>query len=131
MRANKIHELPGWALRFEMDEPDGIVVVATGLDGAIIGFASAGPGRDEDAPTEWELYGVNVLAAHHGTGIADQLVDAVLAQRPASLWVIRENGRAQAFYRRRGFSMEGATKVHEGSGATEIRMVRLPAAAER
>ena len=114
-----------------MDEPDGIVVVATGLDGAIIGFASAGPSRDEDAPTAWELYGVNVMAAHHGTGVADQLVDAVLAQRPASLWVIRENGRAQAFYRRRGFSMEGAAKVHEGSGATEIRMVRLPVSAER
>ena len=114
-----------------MEEPDGIVVVATGLDGAIIGFASAGPSRDEDAPTAWELYGVNVMAAHHGTGVADQLVDAVLAQRPASLWVIRENGRAQAFYRRRGFSMEGAAKVHEGSGATEIRMVRLPVSAER
>ena len=32
--------------------------------------------------------------------------------------------RARAFYRRYGFSVEGAAKVHEGSGAPEIRMIR-------
>ncbi|MDQ1538866.1 MAG: hypothetical protein QOE58_3259, partial [Actinomycetota bacterium] len=80
-----------WKLRFEVDEPDGIVVVATGPDDEIVGFASAGPTRDEDAPTEWELYAINVLAAHHGSGIANQLMSAAIAQRPASLWVVRDN----------------------------------------
>ena len=107
-----------------MDEPDGIVVVATGSDGEIVGFASAGPTRDEDAPTQWELYAINVLAEYHGTGVADQLITAVIATRPATLWVVRENTRAQAFYRRYGFGIESATKAHEGSGASEIRMVR-------
>lgn len=120
-----------WRLRFEMDEPDGIVVVATGLDGEIVGFASAGPSRDEDAPSEWELYAVNVLAAHHGTGVADQLITAVIAQGPATLWVVRDNARAQAFYGRHGFRVQGATKVHQGSGASEIRMVRRSRAADR
>jgi ribosomal protein S18 acetylase RimI-like enzyme len=114
-----------------MDEPDGIVVVATGLDGAIVGFASAGPSRDEDAPTEWELYAVNVLAAHHGTGVADRLVTAVVAKRPATLWVVADNGRARAFYRRYGFGVEGATKIHEGTGAPEIRMIRRSGAVDR
>ena len=113
-----------WRLRLEMDGPDGIVVVATGPDGEIVGIASAGPTRDEDAPTEWELYAINVLAAHHGTGVADQLLTAVIAQRPATLWVVRDSARAHAFYRRHGFGVEGATKVHEGTGAPEIRMVR-------
>ena len=114
-----------------MDEPDGIVVVATGPDGEIVGIASAGPTRDEDAPTEWELYAINVLAAHHGAGVADQLIAAVIAQRPATLWVLSGNARAQAFYRRHGFGVEGATKVHEDTGAPEIRMVRRLAAPGR
>ena len=113
-----------WRLRFEMDEPDGIVVVATGSDGEIVGFASAGPTRDEDPPTQWELYAINVLAEHHGTGVADRLITAVVAERPATLWVVMENTRAQAFYHRYGFGIEGATKAHEGTGASEIRMVR-------
>jgi ribosomal protein S18 acetylase RimI-like enzyme len=113
-----------WRLRFEMDEPDGIVVVATGRDGEIVGLASAGPTRDADAPTEWELYSINVLAAHHGSGVADQLIAAAVAGRPATLWVLLDNLRAHAFYRRHGFSVEGGSKIHEGSGATEIRMIR-------
>jgi ribosomal protein S18 acetylase RimI-like enzyme len=117
-----------WRLRFEMDDPDGVVVVATGRDGEIVGIASAGPTRDQDAPTEWELYSINVLAAHHGSGVADQLITAAVAQRPATLWVVRDNPRADAFYRRHGFGVEGASKIHEGSGATEIRMIRNKAA---
>jgi L-amino acid N-acyltransferase YncA len=113
-----------WRLRFEMDEPDGVVVVATGRDDEIVGIASAGPTRDQDGLTEWELYSINVLAAHHGSGVADQLITAAVAQRPATLWVIRDNARADTFYHRHGFSIEGATKIHEGTGAIEVRMIR-------
>lgn len=113
-----------WRLRLELDEPDGIVVVATGPDDEIVGIASAGPTRDKGEPTDWELYAINVIAAHHGTGVADQLIAAAISQRPATLWVLSENARAQAFYRRHGFTVAGATKVHEATGAPEIRMVR-------
>ena len=113
-----------WRLRFEMDEPEGIVVVATQRDGEIVGLASAGPTRDADALTDWELYSINVLAAHHGSGVADQLIAAAVAERPVTLWVLLDNPRAEAFYRRHGFSIEGATKIHEGSGAIEVRMIR-------
>ena len=114
-----------------MDEPDGVVVVATGPDDEIVGIASAGPTRDDDARTPWELYAINVHAAHHGTGVADQLITAVVAQRPATVWVLRDNARARAFYRRHGFGVDGATKIHDGTGAPEIRMVRPMPAAER
>ena len=120
-----------WKLRFEMDEPDGTVLVATGPDGEIVGFAAAGPTRDEDAPTDWELYAINVLADHHGTGVADQLIIAAVAERPATLWVVNDNARAEAFYRRHGFSVEGATKLHDGTGASEMRMVRRSGVGDR
>jgi ribosomal protein S18 acetylase RimI-like enzyme len=106
-----------------MDEPDGIVVVSTGPDGEIVGLASAGPTRDDDAPTRWELYAINVLAAQQGTGVADQLIDAVVGHRPTTLWVVRDNARAHAFYRRHGFSDEGRTRFHESTGDPEIRMI--------
>ena len=114
-----------------MDEPDGVVVVATALEGEIVGFASAGPTRDADAPTGWELYSINVMAAHHGTGVANQLIASAIAARAATLWVVKDNVRAHAFYRRHGFSVEGATGFHEGTGAPEIRMVRRSIPVER
>ena len=118
-----------WRLRLEVDQPDAVVVVATaGEAEEAVGFASGGPSRDADAPTAWELYAINVLAAHHGSGVADDLLRAVVGQRAASLWVLVGNGRAQAFYRRHGFAPDGATQVHEGTGTPEIRMVRGAAA---
>ena len=118
-----------WRLRLEVDEPDSVLVVATaGGDDELIGFASGGPSRDADAPAEWELYAINVLAAHHGSGVADDLMASVVGDRAASLWVLEGNARAQAFYRRHGFTPDGAGRMHEGTGAPEIRMVRGAAA---
>lgn len=97
--------------------------------GRIVGFASAGPSRDDDGPTEWELYVVNLVSEVHGTGLADQLLDRVLGDRDASLWVVEGNARARAFYARRGFTEEGARSVHEPTSAPEIRMVRRRAPA--
>lgn len=90
----------------------------------IVGIATAGVSRDPDAPTPWELYSINTLASVHGTGLADELLAAAVGERPASLWVLVTNARAQAFYRRHGFVADGATKVHEASGVDEVRMVR-------
>ena len=113
-----------WLIRLEVDEPESRVAAAVDESGTMVGLATAGVTRDPDAPTAWELYSINVLADHHGTGVADQLITAVIAERPATVWVVRENTRAQAFYRRFGFGVEGATKPYEGTGASEIRMVR-------
>ncbi len=113
-----------WLIRLEVDEPESRVAAAVDESGTMLGLATAGVTRDPDAPTAWELYSINVLADHHGTGVADQLITAVIAERPATLWVVRENTRAQAFYCRFGFGVEGATKPHEVTGASEIRMVR-------
>jgi len=94
------------------------------LDGEVIGIAIAGPSRDADAPpTEQELYGIYVRSAHQGTGLADDLLDATLGDRPASLWVYRDNPRASAFYVHHDFIPDGDERT-DSVGILEIRMVR-------
>lgn len=99
-------------------------LVARDATGRILGFASAGPSRDDDAPTEWELYAINLLLVAHGTGLADELIKRVLGDRPATLWVAEGNLRACAFYTRHGFVVEGARSLHEGTGTPDLRMIR-------
>ena len=93
------------------------------LDGEVIGIAIAGPTRDADAPTEQELYGIYVRAAHQGSGLADDLLDATLGDRPALLWVYRDNPRASAFYVHHDFIPDGDERT-DSVGILEIRMVR-------
>jgi ribosomal protein S18 acetylase RimI-like enzyme len=118
-------------LRLEVDEPGSRVAVAIDDDGAIIGLAAAGVSCDEDAPTGWELYSINVLADQQGTGLADDLMAATAGEANATVWVVADNERAQAFYRRNGFTREGATRSAEIGGAPEMRMVRRSGVPER
>lgn len=104
------------------DEARTLVVV--GPDGDLAGFGSAGPSRDEDAPTPWELYAVNLASRARGTGVADRLLDDLVGARAATLWVVEGNARARAFYGRRGFVDEGGRDVHPATGTPEIRMIR-------
>lgn len=101
------------------------VLVGT-ADGEVVGFASTGPSRDEPPVPEFELYAINVLAAHHGTGLAASLFEAALlpADGAVSLWVATENHRALGFYARYGFEPDGRTTTHDGTGITELRLVR-------
>ncbi|MCU1538800.1 MAG: hypothetical protein JWP82_3151 [Humibacillus sp.] len=105
-------------------EAPGHTLVVLGHDGAVHGFGSAGPTRDEDAPTAWELYAVNLAASARGSGLADRLLDDLLGERDATLWVVEANARARAFYARRGFVDEGGRAEHPATGTPEIRMVR-------
>jgi ribosomal protein S18 acetylase RimI-like enzyme len=52
-----------------------------------------------------------VAAADHGGGAGQALLDAVLEEGPAVLWVAKENPRAIAFYRRNGFEFDGAEQT--------------------
>jgi GNAT superfamily N-acetyltransferase len=92
-------------------------------DGEVIGVAIAGPSRDENPPTERELYAIFVRAEHYGTGVSTRLLDAVTEGQPASLWTYRDNPRASAFYVNQGFIPDGAEK-NDAGGILELRMVR-------
>lgn len=106
-------------------EPDAVTLVARdGADGPIVGFISVGPARDEDPVTPYELRAINIVSEVYGTGLADELVQRALGARAAYLWVVQNNHRAQAFYRRHGFVDDGGRSMHEATEAPEIRMSR-------
>ena len=98
-------------------------VLVAWVDGRVVGWASAGPGRG-DAPRDRELEGIYVLATHHGSGAGQALLDAAVGTDPAFLWVADGNPRAEAFTRRNGFARDGAVK-HEPIGPTGIDAVRM------
>ncbi|APF34983.1 GNAT family N-acetyltransferase [Microbacterium paludicola] len=94
--------------------------------GSIVGFAVSGASRDDPPVAPVELYAIYVLAAHHGTGAGQALIDAALGDERASLWVLDDNPRAHAFYARNGFRPDGAAKddASWGESISEVRLVR-------
>ena len=94
-------------------------VVAENASG-IIGFGAAQETPEPDAVRPEELTMLYVLARAHGDGAGQALLDAVLGQRSASLWVSGDNPRAHSFYRRNGFAADGTT-----SSFGPIETVRL------
>lgn len=103
------------------------VTVAEG-DGQVVGIAISGAGRqvgDHPPVRDRELYLLYVLASHHGTGVGQALLDAVVAPGvPAQIWVAESNPRARRFYVRNGFVPDGARFVDERLDLTEVRHVR-------
>jgi ribosomal protein S18 acetylase RimI-like enzyme len=97
------------------------VVAVAGRD--VVGFAAVRPTDEDDAVRPEELTMLYLLAEAHGSGVGQALLDAVLADRPASLWVAADNPRAHAFYRRNGFVPDGAESTFGPVGAT-VRLVR-------
>jgi L-amino acid N-acyltransferase YncA len=113
----------GWTRIVEQGET---AVFVAERDGEIVGWATAGSGRDEDAPRDRELEGLYVLARVYGSGAGQRLLDCAIGSAPAYLWVMDGNGRAEAFYRRNGFTRDGATTTHPAGDATilAVRMIR-------
>lgn len=100
------------------------VCAALTATGEIVGFATSGPARDDDPPVLTELWSLNVLPDHHGSGVALDLMTAVLggADVPAYLWVLRDNARAVAFYRKHGFELDGVARFDPDWYCHETRM---------
>lgn len=119
-----------WARYLAMNPRPGRMFVAV-QDAAVVGFANAGASVGPDAehgfpvvrPTT--LFSIYVLAASHGVGAGQSLLDGVLGQNPAQLWVLRGNDRAIAFYRRNGFDFDGTEYIDPADPhLIERRMVR-------
>ncbi|WP_300679524.1 GNAT family N-acetyltransferase [Nocardioides sp.] len=90
--------------------------------GLVVGWAEVGPSRDADLAGE-ELYSIYLAASHYSTGLGHRLLDAVLGERPAHVWVLRGNERAERFYQRHGFAYDGSEVVDE-LGLSDLRMRR-------
>jgi GNAT superfamily N-acetyltransferase len=103
---------------------DGLFSTAVAEDPTgVIGFAAAHRTVEPEAVRPEELAMLYVLERAHGTGTGQALLDGVLGGRPASLWVAADNPRARAFYRRNGFTADGATSSFGPLGTT-VRLVR-------
>nr|BFF17925.1 GNAT family N-acetyltransferase [Promicromonospora thailandica] len=98
-------------------------------DDEVVGIAMAGEAVEQEdvlPVRDRQLYLLYVLAAYHGTGVGQALLDAVVPPgTPAQLWVAEDNPRARRFYERNGFLTEGARVVDASTAdLAEIRMVR-------
>lgn len=93
------------------------------VDGEIVGFSGTRPGGD--GPRELALWGIYLLRRFHGSGLAQQLLDAAIGDEPAFLWVAEDNPRARAFYQRNRFRLDGHRDVEEDwEDMVVVRMVR-------
>jgi ribosomal protein S18 acetylase RimI-like enzyme len=101
-------------------------VLAHDAGGALVGMALSGPPQDDDWPCELELKMIYTLRRVHGLGVGQALVDAAIGKAAAYLWVLEDNPRAQAFYRRNGFRADGTRQLLPPAWyeLPEIRMVR-------
>jgi GNAT superfamily N-acetyltransferase len=118
-----------WATVLADPRFEGTTAVAE-EDGRIVGIALAGPTPNAEEDGAAQLYVLYLLHGHHGSGLGRGLLDAVLDdERPATLWVADPNPRAQAFYRKAGFTADGEEKVEDG--VRELRMIRAAGGASR
>lgn len=96
----------------ERGESRSFVLVAEDPVDGIIGFASAGPEREQGVGFDGELYAISLLEGHQGRGVGRRLVarvvDLLLEQGHSSMrvWVL-EGNPAQGFYERLGGARVG------------------------
>lgn len=122
-------------VRAQIGDPEWAVALVRGADGAILGYIKMGP-VDFELPAEQpaddavELHQLYVAEAAKGTGVAVRLMEWGIAwarARAAILYltVFTENDRAQAFYRRYGFTDVGRNAFRVGNHIDEDRFFRL------
>ena len=101
-------------------------------DGRVVGFATTGPSRDDDAaPRTAEVQAIYVTPDAWGTGAGRALMNAAIdvlggAYDRVTLWVLQDNTSARRFYERAGFTADGATTTARIGDADlpEVRYAR-------
>jgi ribosomal protein S18 acetylase RimI-like enzyme len=98
------------------------------LDGDVVGFASVGRSRDEEAENEGELYAIYLHPSCWDRGIgramleqAEESMRAFGFER-AILWVMEGNERGERFYRAAGWKRDGRKlETFQGAEVAELR----------
>lgn len=101
-------------------------------DAPVLGFAMAGPARDESAPPPdgaGEIYAIYVDPDVIGSGCGRALFTAATGELlargydPIVVWVFEDNPRARRFYEAAGFRLDGARNTidFDGTPIDEIR----------
>ena len=92
--------------------------------GEVVGFASVGASRGDDAELEAELYAIYLHPSRWDRGIGRALLQRAEESmrssgfRHAVLWVLEGNERGERFYRAAGWEHDGGSKVDDFQGAT-------------
>jgi RimJ/RimL family protein N-acetyltransferase len=94
---------PDEAVRERWQRFPGIVLVVE-RDDAVVGVAGI--------EGEW-LHGFYVVPTSWGSGVADELHAAVVERGVRRLWCLEDNRRARRFYEKRGWRLNGETRVVE------------------
>ncbi|EAR24316.1 putative enoyl-CoA hydratase/isomerase family protein [marine actinobacterium PHSC20C1] len=107
-----------------LTDNDTTTVVAE-IESHIIGFAHAEHSREEPSLPAEELKMIYVLSSAHGTGAGQALIDAVLGGAAATVWVLKQNPRARAFYAKNRFMYDGTVREMDfNPNIRELRLVR-------
>jgi len=119
-------------------EDDRNVVLAVSISNRLAGYALISRGSAPphlQVPAELELRKFYIDAAYHGRGVADALMEKVLAtvanEREGTLWlsVFSGNERAISFYKKWGFRIAGTQDFLVGADCQQdYLMQRAPSA---
>ncbi|MEO7124466.1 MAG: GNAT family N-acetyltransferase [Lacisediminihabitans sp.] len=119
-----------WSRYLSLEPKPGRVVIAES-GGEAVGFANSGAAHGPDAEHGFppvrplHLFSIYLLATAQRSGLGQSMLDAVLGDAPAQLWVLRGNDRAIAFYARNGFVADGVQYVDDSDPTlVELRMIR-------
>jgi ribosomal protein S18 acetylase RimI-like enzyme len=99
-------------------------VLVAERDGALLGFASAGASRDDDATqgtgeVTGEVTAIYLAEGAAGTGLGRDLFSGIQLElrsrgfTQATLWVLETNARACRFYERQGWRWDGSLSDHQ------------------
>lgn len=101
-------------------------------DGAVLGWISAAGSRDADAkPSTGEIWAVYIAPAHWRKGIGRALcavAEQELRKRgftEVTLWVLKDNERALAFYSSNGFIRDACDDRTVQPGGKDLPEVRM------
>jgi GNAT superfamily N-acetyltransferase len=126
-----------WGARLDAPPPDSALFVAEEPDGAIVAFGACGRQRDPALPYAGEFHALYVLRraqrAGIGRGLMRTMATALLGcgLGAASLWVLRGNLAARAFYTELGGVQVAARETPEmgaevAFGWSDLRLLTTP-----
>ncbi|MDO8611028.1 MAG: GNAT family N-acetyltransferase [bacterium] len=120
-----------WTKQIQEKKPGEHIYIAE-LNKKIVGWYTAGKSRDKDAAKDTgELQGIYIHPYHVGQGVGSKIMNHVInslkrgGYKKATLWVLETNTIARRFYEKRGWVVEGKTKIEKKDGFDlhEIRLV--------
>ena len=106
--------------------------------GAIVGWASCGPGRDPDrpGPRHGEIMACYVHPGTWRRGVGRLLMVHAIEMLTAAgrdditLWVLEDNDQARRFYEALGFKPDGTRKIRDYGAPVATVRYRRPAAGQ-